>query len=67
MRNTRLSGHDLRFEGRGVDPVTRVLHNGAGHARCECGQWSPVLPTTAARKRWHRDEHKPAMRAKEET
>lgn len=35
-----------------------------GRALCECGAESPVLPSTAARKRWHR-EHKDAIRAEQ--
>lgn len=36
----------------------------SGRALCECGAESPVLPSTAARKRWHR-EHKDAIRAEQ--
>lgn len=51
-------GHALRFEGRCPSPHDRSrLWNGTGHGRCECGGRSPELPSTAARKRWHR-EHK---------
>lgn len=35
-----------------------------GRALCECGEWSPELPSTAARKRWHR-EHKDEVRTRE--
>ena len=34
---------------------------GKGKAYCSCGQLSPVLECTAARKRWHK-EHKQAIR-----
>jgi hypothetical protein len=39
----------------------RPTKGGAGRALCECGKKSPVLPSTAARKRWHR-QHKDAVR-----
>jgi len=60
MKPNRLVGHGLRDEGRVKDPAGR-LWNCEGSTRCECGERSPVLPTTAARKRWHR-EHKDAVR-----
>jgi hypothetical protein len=39
----------------------RPTKGGDGRALCECGKKSQVLPSTAARKRWHR-EHKEAVR-----
>lgn len=57
--NTRLAGHELRNEGRVYDGIHLVRE---GASRCSCGEWSPLLPSSAARKRWHR-EHKDAIRA----
>lgn len=57
MTSTRLAGHGLRYEGRVVAKSGAWLVNGSGPAKCECGEYSPVLQSTAARKRWHR-EHK---------
>lgn len=42
----------------------RLTHQSEGTAYCECGAVSPTLPSTAARQRWHRDVHKPAVRAR---
>lgn len=59
MKANRLSGHELRNEGRigGYG-----MSNGSGPTKCSCGQKSPVLPSTGARKKWHR-EHKDQIRA----
>jgi hypothetical protein len=47
-----------------VQPLSQRPHLGielaydnpaVGRTRCECGEWSPELPSTAARQRWHRD------------
>lgn len=70
MKGTRLAGHGLNYEGRALNedaPFTGAwVHYSPGfwssdqregRTRCECGEWSPVLPSSAARKRWHR-EHK---------
>lgn len=65
MISNRLAGHELRYEGRVFDAAVGLVNslvNGRGATRCSCGEWSPVLPSTAARKRWHR-EHKDAVRA----
>ena len=54
---TLVKGHTLLFEGR-----VSTYHGygtGPGRGRCSCGAESETLPTTAARKRWHR-EHKDA-------
>jgi hypothetical protein len=56
MKPSRLAGHTLPHEGR----LTSDYHapgNGPGVATCSCGEQSPVLPSTNARKAWHR-EHK---------
>jgi hypothetical protein len=58
----RLAGHGLRWEGRWYDIASGRTFNGPGYARCSCGTRSPDLPSTTARKRWHR-EHKDAVRA----
>lgn len=47
-----LSGHGLRFEGRVSNYFG--MGSGEGRGRCSCGAESSVLPTTAARQRWHR-------------
>jgi hypothetical protein len=74
MRNTRVAGHGLQFEGRTAEAYLppdigwRLTDEPNGQAVCECGAWSPELPSTAARKRWHA-QHKAdlleAARAKE--
>lgn len=64
--NTRLAGHELRHEGRVWNGVTREYGNGSGVTACTCGVESPYLPSTNARKRWHR-EHKDAVRAAMDT
>lgn len=52
----RVKGHTLPFEGR-VRSVYRY-GSGPGHGRCSCGAASAdMLPSTAARQRWHR-QHK---------
>jgi hypothetical protein len=65
MQPNRLVGHELRWEGRLDNYVYARNRNGEGSTRCTCGALSPVLPSTAARKRWHR-EHKDAVRARME-
>jgi hypothetical protein len=60
MRSNRLAGHELRNEGKVYDVGGWPVLIGSG--RCTCGERSPVLPTPAARKRWHR-EHKDTVRA----
>jgi hypothetical protein len=63
MKPNRLVGHELPDEGRIRDPFGPWgLSNGKGATRCSCGQGSPLLPSTAARRRWHR-KHKDAIRA----
>lgn len=60
-----VSGHALSFEGAAFDDDRRrVLWNttaGEGHAICTCGEMSPVFPSAAKRKAWHRD-HKDEVR-----
>jgi hypothetical protein len=67
MASTRLTGHALQHEGKPfapgeTSPWLRVYGSSTGVALCECGQTSPVLESDGARKRWHRDVHKPAVR-----
>jgi hypothetical protein len=60
-----VSGHGLRGEGIGYERVTWSGHERwlvasdqrAAVAICRCGEVSPPLPSTRARKQWHR-EHK---------
>ncbi len=61
----RVPGHTLQFEGAPHDDTgerrSGILYaatKGPGRAKCSCGQMSEWLPTTAARRRWHRDTHK---------
>jgi hypothetical protein len=54
-----LRRHTLLFEGRCIDGF-RWGVGGEGPAGCSCGERSPVLPSGAARKRWHR-RHKAAI------
>lgn len=69
--STRLPGHGLYAEGWPVeaDPGSSQgwrpgRHRGdIGRALCECGEMSGPLLSSAERKRWHRDVHKPAVRA----
>lgn len=66
---TRVSGHALMNEGAAFrDEGERenfgryVLGTGgAGRAKCSCGELSDPLPTSTARRAWHR-EHKAAQR-----
>lgn len=66
--NTRLAGHGLIAEGWPyIGTEVRKSHrSGHGMGKCECGTMSPMLPSTAARKRWHRD-HKQEIRARTST
>lgn len=72
--STRLPGHGLLSEGwpyewrQGGEEDAPSWHKSsrrdwAGHGVCSCGAASPLLETNNARKRWHRDVHKPAVRA----
>jgi len=68
--STRLPGHGLEREGkpfqwsdRDGQYVRPWGHPRTGVAKCSCGAVSPVLGSDGARKRWHRDVHKPEMRA----
>ncbi len=58
--STRLVGHVLPNEGRIYEPWGQPIT--VGPARCTCGAESPVLTSDNARKKWHRDVHKPAVR-----
>jgi len=60
VKHNRLAGHVLRNEGR-IRDAAGWLSNAPGHARCSCGQDSPILPNTSQRQQWHRD-HKDAIR-----
>jgi hypothetical protein len=57
MKSFRVAGHSMPHEGQALDErgsVRRDYHRD-GKTRCECGEWSPALPSNGARKRWHRD------------
>jgi len=58
----RLAGHELRNEGRVYGGYSAGYINGPGRATCSCGFRSEELPSTNARKQWHRD-HKARVRA----
>ena len=67
--STRLPGHGLQYEGRACIPdgeggfiLASTKSNYAGRALCSCGEQSDILPSDAARKRWHR-AHKEAVHA----
>jgi len=62
VKPTRLPGHELRHEGRLYGGYSVGYINGPGKTRCSCGEKSPELPSTRARKQWHRD-HKNDVRA----
>lgn len=73
MRRTNLPGHALIGEGMphwiGADGEPYRLGpgtGGKGRALCECGEVSPQMNSGGQRRRWHRDEHKPAVRAQME-
>jgi hypothetical protein len=64
VKNTRVAGHTLISEGAAHDDSGRrigysVPFGTAGRGKCSCGTLSEPLPSTGARKRWHRDVHKP--------
>lgn len=56
---SRVAGHALLREGAVYDnnghlPYGLVIRSGPGRAKCECGELSEVLPSGAARRRWHK-------------
>ncbi len=60
-RHTAVAGHALLGEGAPYSESNqRDWYGKVGRGRCECGERSGVLPTTAARKRWHA-EHKASV------
>lgn len=65
MTTSRLAGHGLLHEGWPfIGTKIRATNNtGPGMGKCECGAMSEMVPTRAARKRWHRD-HKADIRAR---
>lgn len=77
VRNTRVPGHGLLREGCAFEAVTpdpwrpvpymgrafRYTGEAEGRAVCSCGDCSEVLPSTAARRRWH-EEHKAEVRVR---
>lgn len=72
MRRTALKGHALRSEGKpyafsssldGSNQADVLVSGTGGYALCECGASSEWRATDAARRRWHREVHKPGVRA----
>jgi len=61
---TLLKGHGLVEEGWPfIGTQVRARYRGSpGMGKCSCGEMSEMLPSTVARKRWHR-EHKDKVRA----
>jgi hypothetical protein len=74
--STRLPGNGLLSEGlpfewhQGDEEDAPSWHRTGrwvhvGHAVCSCGEASPEpLETNGQRKRWHREVHKPEVRAR---
>jgi len=65
-KNTRLTGHELLYEGLAFDSDGRRASlgwstGGKGHGRCSCGALSPELDSGSKRKAWHRD-HKDKLK-----
>lgn len=46
-------GHTLPFEGKTKAQWMYSSRVASGVTKCSCGEQSPMLPTTAARRRWH--------------
>jgi hypothetical protein len=65
MVTARVVGHGMPFEGRGLSWSAAgncfVVDAGSTQTRCECGEWSPPLPSVYARRKWHR-AHKAGLR-----
>lgn len=59
---TVVRGHGLVREGAPFDEAGRISYDSVGRGECGCGEKSPVLSSTNARKLWHR-EHKATVRA----
>lgn len=59
-RSNRLAGHTLPHEGR-LGPTSEWGSNCAGATACSCGEKSPFLESTRARRDWHRT-HKDQVR-----
>jgi hypothetical protein len=55
VASSRLAGHGLVGEGWPFTApgVSGYRRTGEGMGRCECGDYFPVLPSTAQRQRWH--------------
>lgn len=66
--STRLPGHGLYAEGKACDPDQHYAYmmtgEKTGRGLCSCGEQSPVLDSDNARRRWHREVHKPEVREK---
>jgi hypothetical protein len=55
VSNTRLPDHELWSEGHAIESRNQPRRPREGRGECSCGELSPVLPSTAQRKQWHRD------------
>lgn len=55
-----VKGHTLPFEGKTPDQWTGRNNHPVGSTKCSCGALSPILGSTYARQRWHR-QHKLAV------
>jgi hypothetical protein len=68
-KSTQLAGHGLQAEGKPYtiagSELIRVQCGRHGRGLCSCGAASEVLPTDAARKRWHA-AHKDQERQRQE-
>lgn len=62
MKANRLAGHELWSEGAAIEGRGLYTKPRAGTGECSCGMRSPVVPSAARRKQWHRD-HKDDLRA----
>lgn len=63
MKSNRLAGHVIKNEGRlGNANTPWSQRHAMGAIQCSCGDWSPQLPSTNARREWHR-EHKDDVRS----
>lgn len=61
-----VSGHTLPREGQLRVAAGVRGRNGGGFTKCSCGEESPVLNSTAARQRWHRQHKLDVIAAREE-
>lgn len=55
MPRPTLPGHDLLHTGSAVDAENLPTGTKTGPAACACGETSEDLPSTGARRAWHRN------------